>query len=205
MIRSSDIDFIAPEVLMGKLSNEKSDVWSLGAVIYILAFRKNPFNGNSIDEKLPLMKQGKISEYNNYYTYDFITCIKKFLSPNADDRPGIKEIYRTRWFNSYLKLLNLDLKSYRQNLETGLPNREIPQPLGESQSRIQNPINSERRGSSESISSETQIDISITQHRISQTPSQTITDLSDISIYKSRILDHDDNKKKSKRRSTKDK
>ena len=41
--------YIAPEVLLGEY-NEKCDVWSLGAITYIMLSGEPPFNGNSNHE-----------------------------------------------------------------------------------------------------------------------------------------------------------
>ena len=39
--------FIAPEILKNNNCNEKSDIWSLGVIIYYLLFKKYPYEGNS--------------------------------------------------------------------------------------------------------------------------------------------------------------
>ena len=38
---------IAPEILKNNNYNEKSDIWSLGVIIYYLLFKKYPYEGNS--------------------------------------------------------------------------------------------------------------------------------------------------------------
>lgn len=51
MIPCASLDFIAPEVLMSRSTNDKADIWSLGAILYTLAYKKKPFAGNSMKEK----------------------------------------------------------------------------------------------------------------------------------------------------------
>jgi serine/threonine protein kinase len=45
---SSKLCFVAPEILKKENYDEKSDLWSLGAIIYMLAFKQHPFNGDNV-------------------------------------------------------------------------------------------------------------------------------------------------------------
>ena len=56
------IDFIAPEILLNKPFHYKSDIWSLGIVIFFMMFKKLPFKGDSIKEKLNNMIYCNISD-----------------------------------------------------------------------------------------------------------------------------------------------
>lgn len=48
-----------PEILNGEDYNPKSDLWSLGIIIYVLYFGEYPFKGSSIKELLNNIKQGE--------------------------------------------------------------------------------------------------------------------------------------------------
>ncbi len=37
----------SPEILQGNVINEKSDIWSLGTIIYFMLFNEYPFNGEN--------------------------------------------------------------------------------------------------------------------------------------------------------------
>ena len=41
--------YMAPEILKGKIYNEKVDIWSLGVITFMLLTGKNPFPGKDRD------------------------------------------------------------------------------------------------------------------------------------------------------------
>ena len=52
-----NINFVAPEILKKEeYYNKKCDLWSLGVIIYILAFKGHPFNGENGNEILKQIK-----------------------------------------------------------------------------------------------------------------------------------------------------
>lgn len=109
----SNLDFIAPEILMFRSCNDKVDIWSLGAILYTLAFRKKPFAGNSLKEKLDNMVRGKMIEFSHDYSTGFKTLLKKLLKSNPDERPSIGHVFKDEWFESMTKDLNIDMHKYR--------------------------------------------------------------------------------------------
>ena len=60
---------ISPEILKGEEYNEKSNLWSLGILIYMLAFKEYPFNGDKEEDILNDIKikieKGKFKETND--------------------------------------------------------------------------------------------------------------------------------------------
>ena len=47
-----DYKYMAPEILKGEPFNQECDLWSLGVCIYLLCFKKYPFEGNTQDQVL---------------------------------------------------------------------------------------------------------------------------------------------------------
>ena len=53
-INTGNLNFIAPEILKKQNHNEECDLWSLGVIIYILAFKETPFQADNETELLIL-------------------------------------------------------------------------------------------------------------------------------------------------------
>lgn len=64
--------FLAPEIIKGKEDFEKSDLWSLGILIYFLCFKEYPYMGNN--KKQILLKIESLD-----------ICLKKTQNENLDD------------------------------------------------------------------------------------------------------------------------
>ena len=79
------LKYIAPEILKNDCYDEKSDLWSLGIIIYVLYFRKFPFVSKIIPA---LLKQ--IENVNNLLIEtedpDLSDLIKGLLNPNPQNR-----------------------------------------------------------------------------------------------------------------------
>ncbi len=41
-------NYMSPEIIEGKLYDFKSDIWSLGVILYYMCALKTPFNGSNI-------------------------------------------------------------------------------------------------------------------------------------------------------------
>jgi serine/threonine protein kinase len=123
MVPATNLDFIAPEILMNKPASKKSDIWSIGTVLYTIAFKKMPFDGFSLQEKIKSMMHGEIATFDRVdgtspdksieLSVNFKALVGRMLNPNPDDRPEIEEIYSSTWFAHYLTALNINLGKYR--------------------------------------------------------------------------------------------
>ena len=93
------LDFIAPEILKGKKYNYKCDLWSLGIIIYMLHFKKNPFTGctqNTIISKLELGQ--KIFKKTGNTVFDDL--INGLLTKNPKKRLSWKEYFDHSFFKN---------------------------------------------------------------------------------------------------------
>ena len=96
--------YVAPEVLKGNY-NEKCDVWSIGAMTYLLLCGEYPFNGGSDKEifddilnsnvNFNSIKWSKIS--NNAKSF-----VKSCLEKNPDKRPSAIKALDHPWFSNVL-------------------------------------------------------------------------------------------------------
>ena len=79
--------YTAPEVLRGEEPDIKSDLWSLGIIIYTLHFRNEPYEGNNDETVLKnILKNGQNNLQQISNDPQFEHLIRKLLSPNPKDR-----------------------------------------------------------------------------------------------------------------------
>lgn len=93
--------YIAPEVLK-KNYNEKVDIWSCGVIFYILLVGYPPFNGNSTQEILEAVKEGKYDmkgpEWNRI-SKEAKDLVSKMLEYDPDIRISAREAMKHEWLN----------------------------------------------------------------------------------------------------------
>ena len=103
-IRNSDeiqgfFNYVAPEILNQKEFDEKSDLWSLGVIIYILLFQESPFNGDNAEE---ILEQIDLNENNLKKVEDenLNDLIKKLLVKDPKNRLTWREYFEHPFFKN---------------------------------------------------------------------------------------------------------
>ena len=79
--------YTAPEVLRGEEPDIKSDLWSLGVIIYTLHFRKEPYEGKNdatVLKNIEKNGQNNLHQITNDPQFDHL--LRKLLSQNPKDR-----------------------------------------------------------------------------------------------------------------------
>ena len=98
--------YIAPEVFSGNIDiyDEKSDIWSIGIILYRALTRKYPFIGRNEDETISFIVD-KDHDYNNElllgYSNEVQDLIKKLLMKDPKERPSAKEALNHEWFSKF--------------------------------------------------------------------------------------------------------
>jgi serine/threonine protein kinase len=84
--------YMSPEQINESEYNEKSDIWSLGCIIYEMAALHPPFQGeNSLSLALKI-KQGNFSRVPNRYSEELMRVIKWMLKPDPKQRPNVEDL-----------------------------------------------------------------------------------------------------------------
>ena len=100
-------NFMAPEVLKSNPAyNQECDLWSLGIIIYILAFKKYPYNGNNNGEVLNLINSSGQKNLQTATNKDLDDLIKKLLNTDPSKRLNWKNYFNHPFF------VNRDFKKY---------------------------------------------------------------------------------------------
>jgi len=109
--------YVAPEVLKGNY-NEKCDIWSIGAMTYLLLCGQYPFNGTSDKEIFDNILNSNIkfnSPMWNKISNNAKSFVKLCLEKNPDKRPSAITALDHPWFTNVLN------ETHRvQNLRAGI-------------------------------------------------------------------------------------
>lgn len=79
--------YMSPEICAAERYTLKSDIWSLGCIIYELCAREPPFNAKSHFQLVQKIKEGKVAPLPTVYSPELNAVIKDCLKVNPDRRP----------------------------------------------------------------------------------------------------------------------
>ena len=97
--------FASPEVWSGKPYGLKSDIWSLGCILYQMTTLKMPFQGNNFKEVYNNVLKCKYSPLPKIYSEDLDYIIKKLLQIDPVKRPNAKEILEEPIIKNKIRIL----------------------------------------------------------------------------------------------------
>lgn len=83
------VRYMSPEQARGKKTDERTDVWSLGVVLYEMVTGRNPFEGETVSDSLAALIHVEPEPIENFVQgvpEELERTIKRALSKKADDR-----------------------------------------------------------------------------------------------------------------------
>ena len=91
---------MSPEMLKRDINliSSKSDIWSLGIIIYYLYFKEYPYNGGEYNIIKQIEQNKKLKNTNNKGLDDLI---QKMLNPNINERISWNNYFHHPFFNNY--------------------------------------------------------------------------------------------------------
>ena len=84
--------YLSPEVCEDRPYNNKSDIWSLGCVLYELCSLRHPFEAKNQAELLLKIVKGKYERLPKKYSKDLGDIVHSCLMKDYNRRPAIEEI-----------------------------------------------------------------------------------------------------------------
>ncbi|CAF0709863.1 unnamed protein product [Brachionus calyciflorus] len=97
--------YMSPEVVKNEKYNSKSDIWSIGCVLYELATYQRPFVGDKIFEIFNSILNDECPSIVNLYSKDLNKILKKILNKSPSLRPGADELLCEPLVSNYVKNL----------------------------------------------------------------------------------------------------
>jgi NIMA (never in mitosis gene a)-related kinase 2 len=84
--------YMSPEQCNGQGYNEKSDIWSLGIVLYELAQLTPPFMATNQLSLALKIKEGSFKRIPSRYTEELMRVIKWMLQVEPEERPNVEDL-----------------------------------------------------------------------------------------------------------------
>lgn len=84
--------YLSPELCEEKPYNNKSDIWSLGCILYELCTLKHPFDAKTQGGLFLKIIKGSYQPISSIYSKSLSDIIHKCLQKNCKDRPSIQQI-----------------------------------------------------------------------------------------------------------------
>ncbi len=84
--------YMSPEIFRGKPYNDKSDIWSLGCILYELTTLAVPFKGRDIDELARRVQTGYYARIPSSYSKELDAVIRACLKLNPAHRPSAAQM-----------------------------------------------------------------------------------------------------------------
>ena len=75
--------YASPEVWKDQPYDQKSDIWSLGCVLYEITTLQPPFRANDMDGLYKKVLKGVYPKVPQHYTEDLVKLLKKLINVNA--------------------------------------------------------------------------------------------------------------------------
>merc|ERR1719262_1231584 len=102
--------YMSPEVCRNEPYSWKSDVWSLGCVLYELCMLKHAFESASLLGLVYKIVSDHYDPIPSFYSQELNDLLRQLLSKTADARPSIDELLANPYVKAYVdKLATLTL------------------------------------------------------------------------------------------------
>uniref|UniRef100_A0A3Q3JH73 non-specific serine/threonine protein kinase n=1 Tax=Monopterus albus TaxID=43700 RepID=A0A3Q3JH73_MONAL len=94
--------YLSPEICESQPYNNKTDIWSLGCVLYELCTLKHPFEGSSLRQLVSKICRGRYNPVPSRYSYDLRLLITQLFKVNPRDRPSVNSVLRCPFLEKHI-------------------------------------------------------------------------------------------------------
>ena len=107
--------YASPEVWKDQPYDSKSDIWSLGCVIYEICALVPPFRADDMNGLFKRVLKGSYTQIPNHYSMELRSVIKSMIQVNPASRPNTEQILD-------MPMVSKRLKKYFKEM---MPTREV--------------------------------------------------------------------------------
>ena len=97
--------YLSPQIWAGKTYDSKTDIWSLGVLLYEMCTLNFPFMGLNMAALKQAVLKGKFSPIPGYLNQEFSTLIAKMLQMDPSKRPSVDELLSSPTITNKLRNL----------------------------------------------------------------------------------------------------
>ncbi|XP_048418462.2 uncharacterized protein LOC125467089 isoform X1 [Stegostoma tigrinum] len=113
--------YISPEICEGKCYNDKSDIWSLGCILYEMACRQRTFEGTNLPAVVNKIMKGQFAPITDKYSAEFKALVMDMLQKEPQYRPSAHELLHLRLPEVMAKYK--ETPEYEEEPETGFQHK----------------------------------------------------------------------------------
>eukprot|EP00736_Rhodelphis_marinus_P012448 Rmarinus@m.6939 len=104
--------YMAPELFQDISYNHKSDMWSLGCILYEMASLRHPFNARSIAGLMKKVIVGSFTPIPDCYSRDLNNLVASLLAVSSDSRPSAYELLHSPFVKQHMSALTAQLELF---------------------------------------------------------------------------------------------
>ncbi|KAJ8012974.1 hypothetical protein DPEC_G00048450 [Dallia pectoralis] len=86
--------YLSPEICENRPYNNKTDIWSLGCVLYELCTLQHPFEGSSLRQLVMMICRGRYNPVSSRYSYELRLLVTQLFKVSPRDRPSVNSVLK---------------------------------------------------------------------------------------------------------------
>ncbi|CAL1581768.1 unnamed protein product [Knipowitschia caucasica] len=114
--------YLSPEICENRPYNNKTDIWSLGCVLYELCMLRHPFDGSSLRQLVNKICRGRYNPVPEQYSYDLRLLLTQLFKVNPRDRPSVSSVLKRPFLEKHLSR-HLEQQDKSSGHSISAPNR----------------------------------------------------------------------------------